>query len=70
MTESPKVKSFDFFVDKTTPYYQGVATLAKGYFNTLSVLGAANFKACSEAFTAYGDLSESVFNQWITNTQI
>jgi hypothetical protein len=68
--DSPKVKSFDFFVDNTTPYYQGLATLTKGYLNTLSILGTANYKACSDAFTAYGDLSKSVFNQWITNTHI
>ena len=70
MSESPKGKHFDFFVDKTTPFYEGVATLTKGYLNTLSVLGIANFKACSAAFTEYGDLSESVFNQWINSTHI
>lgn len=70
MAETIKSKCFDFFVDNTTPYYQGLATLTKGYLNTLSIIGTANYKACSEAFTAYGDLSKAVFNQWIANTHL
>ena len=61
--------NFDFLVDFPT-FYQGAITLTKGYFETMSNIGTANYKACTEAFTTYGDLTKSVFQSWALKSHI